>query len=582
MTDNDMAEVLERLQPPADLFWQMHEQGDWEKEEPVLVFKKISREEAQCADLPDRRITTCDAPAVLWCSECEQSSIVGWQREKEPQYGCSRGMGRNVRAGVLMEGGGNGYGEPVLWDGDMGRCPLCRAGARLHHRKWLGTGRAQQMIATVPYRVQDTLILMRWWMEERLEPGYMTCSWSRRTSPEKAWLLDGKTMQQWRKMRKVYASTYENLPQWEKQRRAEDGMGLPYFYTKDPPCLDGTRLENSKLWDWMRATYDKGLFAPLAYLRIYQKHPNTEVLVTAGCGRLLGIWLKEECQERGYYSANARWKVPLLSWVRWRQRRPGAMLGLNRGQLRECLGADTTDDVRTLYIQRGKAEGLSMRECIDLNQVTSVPRSALEEMKESGLDLHRTIRYLVREQSDWYTLRDYWNQQERLGVDVQADPLLKWPRHLQAAHDRVQSAVRYKIDREKEAEFSAMTARLRGLCWAQGNICIRPAESIRELVAEGETLHHCVGGYGPAHCAGRCIFFIRHTRRPERSWFTLQVDVHAKQVLQNHGYRNEWANGKRLHIPREVTEFVETWKREILDHWRLPPEPKTEKPKNAA
>lgn len=576
MTDGEIMAALYRLEPPRDLFEQMEKQGDCEKTEPVMVYKKISRKEAWCAELLERRITTFDAPAVLWCSECEQLSVVGWQRESEAPAGCSRGMMRPPRSGVLMMGGGSDYGEPVLWDGDMGYCPLCGERARLRHRSWLGTGRAKQLIATVPYRVGDALFLLRWWMEERLEPAGLGCRWRRVSHPEKAWVLDGDTVQQWRKMRKVYVSTYEELPCWEKQRRAADGMGIPYFYTKDPPRLDGTWMENSKLWEWMRDTYDKNLFAPLAYLRLYRKHPNTEVLVTAGCGRLLGRWLQDECElPVGVYSSATRWKAPALAWVRWKERRPSAMLGLDRGQLRDCLGADTTDAVRILYIRFGRAAGLSMEECVVLNKAAAEPVSAIDALKARKADLHKAIRYLKREKANWNTLQDYWNMQKRLGVDVQADLALEWPKRLQAAHDRVQSAVRYKIDEKKETEFAAMTARLQGLCWEHDGICIRPAASIRELVAEGETLHHCVGGYGTAHCSGKCIFFIRHARRPERSWFTLQVNVHTRQVLQNHGYRNEFVHGRRRHIPKEVTEFVEAWKREVLAAWRLPAEKKT-------
>ena len=575
MNDEEIRAALTGLQPPEDLFWQMARQGDWEKREPVMVFKKISREEARCSDLPDRRITTCDPPAVLWCSKCEQSCIVGWEKKKVLQPSCGRGMMQSPRSGVLMVGGGSDCGmDDVLWEGDHGLCPLCRAHARLRHTSWLGkSGLAQQLIATVPYRVQDTLILVRWWMEERLETVYLGCRTRRWTSAEKAWVIDGKTVQQWRKMAKWYGFAYEELPEWEKQRRAEDRIGIPYFYTKDPPCLDGTGLENCKLWDWMRATYKETLFAPLAYLRLYQRHCNVEVLVTAGCGRLLGLWMKDECQVNGYYySSTTWWRSPKLAWISWKERRPSAMLGLNRQQLKDCLGAKVKDEVRDLYIRRGAAAGLSMEECKTLVKVANVP----EELLKCGKDPHKILRYLEKENETWYTLQDYWSMQKRLGVDVQADPALEWPRRLRAAHDRVQSAVRYKADAKKEAEFAAMTARLQGLVWEHDGICIRPAASIRELVEEGTVLHHCVGGYGPAHCAGRCIFFIRHTRRPERSWFTLNVDVNAKKILQNHGYGNEWAHGKRLHIPRAVEEFVDLWEKEVLRSWTLPPEKGTE------
>lgn len=50
MKDEEIRAALAGLQPPEDLFWQMARQGDWQKREPVMVFKKISREEARCSD----------------------------------------------------------------------------------------------------------------------------------------------------------------------------------------------------------------------------------------------------------------------------------------------------------------------------------------------------------------------------------------------------------------------------------------------------------------------------------------------------------------------------------------------------
>ena len=132
------------------------------------------------------------------------------------------------------------------------------------------------------------------------------------------------------------------------------------------------------------------------------------------------------------------------------------------------------------------------------------------------------------------------------------------------------------------AESDAMTARCAGLTWEHDGICIRPAETPLELIREGSTLHHCVGRYSDSHARGRIILFVRHTRRPERSWYTLNIDVYSKKEIQLHGYGNEFANGKRLKIPRRVREFVDLWEREVLAKWQLPPEQKAKKKKNKA
>ena len=201
----------------------------------------------------------------------------------------------------------------------------------------------------------------------------------------------------------------------------------------------------------------------------------------------------------------------------------------------------------------------------------------VEQLHNAGAPLAKTVRYLKKQAERPDILLDYWKMADHLELDLQNE-VIRWPPHLRAAHDRVATQIQYECNAPLNARFTAMTERCRGLAWEHDGICIRPAETVDELVQEGKTLHHCVGGYGPAHANGQIILFIRHTRRPERSWFTLNVDVKKKKIIQNHGYGNEHAHGQTLHIPKAVQDFVALWKREVLDKWTLPKPKKKPKP----
>ena len=84
-------------------------------------------------------------------------------------------------------------------------------------------------------------------------------------------------------------------------------------------------------------------------------------------------------------------------------------------------------------------------------------------------------------------------------------------------------------------------------------LLIRPAASQRELTAEGDALHHCVGSYGEAHAAGRtAIFFIRRSGRPREPFYTLELDEKELKVRQNRGKNN------CARTP-EVEAFEEEW-----------------------
>ena len=68
------------------------------------------------------------------------------------------------------------------------------------------------------------------------------------------------------------------------------------------------------------------------------------------------------------------------------------------------------------------------------------------------------------------------------------------------------------------------------------------------------------------------MFFVRHRRRPERSYYTLQIDMNGTipKELQLHGYGNERHGDHKQYahkIPRKVREFCDRWEREVLTPW---------------
>ena len=566
--ENDAIKViLEGLKPPEDLFAQMARQKDGFSE-VWLGVRKVSRADLDCEGwYKDLRPTGEEPPAMLWCSDCEQRVVVAWRKQNEESC---RGFSskRGIRlydhdAGTVVE----------RWEWDRLHCPCCGKKGRLYNTDQM-RDRTEQMIVTVPYVRQGALLLVQWSAERWVKP-HPTEGWrmERRTLPMRAYVVDGKRITLWRKVvRGPYGTVLEDLKHWEKLERCTDRLGIPYFYCKQPPDLQGTSLENAKLWEWMHEVYDKTLFSPLAYIRLYLRHPNTEVLVTSGCGKMLAQWIKEECQTYYGYSGGSQWTSPRLLWIHWKERRPSAMLGLTRSELQQFVAWKKDSILKKFWITTGHPAGLTMAETEQVEERFSM-HQAMDMLSKGNTEceeLRKTVRYLNKQNCDWFILRDYREMQNKLGVNWAADPQLAWPPHLRQAHDRAASAVRYEKNKELENKFAAMTERCRGLVWEHNGICIRPAESVEELVQEGKTLHHCVGGYGNAHAEGKIILFIRHTRRPERSWFTLNVDVRNKTILQNHGYGNESAHGRKLHIPKAVQDFVDLWKQEVLDKWTLP------------
>ena len=123
------------------------------------------------------------------------------------------------------------------------------------------------------------------------------------------------------------------------------------------------------------------------------------------------------------------------------------------------------------------------------------------------------------------------------------DPQVRWPRDLIEAHDAASAEYRLLQDRKEVTELAAaFRVRRRQLAryiFQADGLKIVPAYSQRDLMREGDALHHCVASYAGGHAAGRtAIFFIRRTVEPGKPYYTLELDEKTLAVRQNRGLRN--------------------------------------------
>ncbi len=546
----------------------------------VTSYRCISRDDAEsrldCEDCrADLRPSATIRPAALWCSECESWYLA----EYVPAYGVPRSPNLTYQntSGVRIVNIDRNTIDEVRNGADV-ICPLCGAQTRLRNVQELRYGLASQDFMVVPTVAKSCLILTQWCIERHIYEG---CNHAERHAIN-AYVVDGRRIIKLAHYQfNAMARSWRNLGEWVQRAKLTDDIGCPKMYAASLPNLDGTGAENAKLWEYMEQSNAEKTFYPVAYLRLYFKRPNVENLITAGLGNLVGDGIDSEMMHRYYTGAVPQTAVPRLEWVSWQEKRPAQMLGMTKQELRTWreynLGIDCLTAWRELH---GLPKGVSFRELC--TAMEAIGAYNVQWILRENQPLVRTVNYLKRQGQELSYLVDYWRIAAAVGCDLNQDAV-RWPKDLRAAHDRMNETVQYeRVSSECRKAFEKMTARCSGLAWEHDGICIRPAETPLELIREGSTLHHCVGRYSDAHARGRIILFVRHTRRPERSWYTLNVDVNSKEEIQLHGYGNEWANGKKLKIPRRVREFVDLWEREILAKWQLPPEQKAKKKKSKA
>lgn len=137
---------------------------------------------------------------------------------------------------------------------------------------------------------------------------------------------------------------------------------------------------------------------------------------------------------------------------------------------------------------------------------------------------------------------DYIGMAEKLDYDLSRRDVLL-PRNLRERHDAAAAALKIKGDLAKDKAYQKRRKKLEK---KYGYTCdglkiIVPA-GIDDIVREGKTLKICVGGYADRHVEGKTtILFLRHARRPERSWLCIELDGRG-EIRQIHGYKNEGYN----------------------------------------
>lgn len=182
--------------------------------------------------------------------------------------------------------------------------------------------------------------------------------------------------------------------------------------------------------------------------------------------------------------------------------------------------------------------------------------------------IHKIVKYLEQQRQrkkaarayDQYvgqTYRDYLQDCVTLELNLDDKGVL-FPPNLDEAHHRTTTQIRYKVDKEKAELFKKAVSKLEKWAWEKDGLLIRPPKSQQELIDEGETLHHCVGGYvNTVAKGGTAIFFIRSKKDPKTPFYTLELQ--DKRVIQcrtkcNEDYRRN----------KEISAFVDAWMKNVV------------------
>lgn len=597
-----MRKALPQSPPPRFENW-MHERMSEEFVEDMMLF---SAERFRFEDEKGKRrsiwVTRCTCTA---CQEefetrhinpyAEEKSFAMYQGEDGCLYPLDPLDGVTPIAEEEIDDFGIESGTLAITDGDQITCPWCGAVVNVKHRSKLRGGRTRQLLGCTVQNVWGYTAVICWltakrWHEDGSSDLY--------TYPRDAYVIGergGITRFRHTAGTGAYSTEYR-LPKWEIATNCRDSFSVPYHDWHSvcnrkvggcvwkEVCIGKETGEKTGLEAYIKS----GGGYPVTYLKVWSKNRTVENLVNAGWYGLI-----EESITR-YADYNARDLRSSVRGVDFTKSKPHEMLKMSRADFKEISQRRhkwTTREFNAwvdYYDAGGGCSALEFekyyREAEDSGLYALL---ALRE-DDDQIDFPVVSKYMQKQQMSLNELRylvDARKMAEELYPDRELTHEELWPRRLQAVHDRLATIQAVQKDAAKNQKLQAGFDKIREaygcLEWNDGELSILLPKGNDDLIREGSVLQHCVGGYGNGHIEGKgVIFFVRKYRRPERSYFTLDINMKAgaPSEVQLHGYKNEHINwNQHRKIPQKVRNFVNRWKSEVLMPWYLEQMNKKEK-----
>lgn len=274
--------------------------------------------------------------------------------------------------------------------------------------------------------------------------------------------------------------------------------------------------------------------------------------------------------------------------IDYTQKDPRRALGLNGAELKELQkynGKVLLLRLRKRLLKRGYAE--SIENCADYLLLCNNDINKLVRMVEKlGTPPGKIRRYLAGQINQcghmayggfttrlaaWQHYVDYLNFCGDLELDVR-DRLVAFPKDLRKAHDeKAKMAVAVQHERMLrqnaallEERKQQMAARMDKYEFAFGGFVIVFPLMEEEIIFEGKTLRHCVGGYAERHISGETtILFLRRAEFLDTPLAT--IEMNGNRIVQVHGYRNECEpctdNPKRIPARQLYAGVLDVWLR---------------------
>lgn len=356
---------------------------------------------------------------------------------------------------------------------------------------------------------------------------------------------------------------YTGPTAWEPMKNIRDPFQVNWMYGFDgygfligQERVRESQLKYSAVEKYFLDYHNVDLTNDLPLVRLFPQYlaaaatsPQVEMCVKLGMADMVGARIRDNNSNRDI--------------LNWRAKNPADFLRMSKRETRAVLtggmlSVETLRAYHRIKAQEPNTAPEKIMQAVKLLTPANVTGRLAEECAAVGLPIMKVAEYI---QTDYKRLKlwvDYISMARQLDFDLSNKTVLL-PKDLQARHDAAADMIKAKEDaallevyqKRKEELTKRYAFRYAGL-----QVVIPATQT--EIVREGKTLGHCVGGYAARHIQGKTtILFIRRERKPETPFLTVELDADGN-MRQIHGYKNE-------RYPHAVSplikygEFIATW-----------------------
>lgn len=422
-------------------------------------------------------------------------------------------------------------------------CPKCGKAAQ-YKATWCSGGTEDKAKICIAENVDDQLLL-RWANVRRQFSGEnFKVSYQFEDYAYNLYLTDKKGRQT------IYAYEYKTIPYyygkvWKRWANGTQNFSTAFIYSNNLDTVFGEKYYNVNLKQGLTNIRQPLCFTSL--LNNLKKHPEAEYLFKLNMPLLAA--------EAGVISQLKKGRKPGFSEV----------LGVSKQLLPLYRDMGVTYSEHRMIQSYGG--WVSPEELADYRKL-KLTLNDLSEVREmlQMMSLGKFVRYFGKQRAAtrrkthflMIQYRDYISMVKSLKTDLTRKSV-RFPSNICEAHDMVLKEFNeLKFEKENAAFVKAVKTVYEKLSvkeWENEQFCIVLPQLRSDLVTEGSSLKHCVGGtnYAENHMKGTSmIFFIRRVTNREKPYFTMQLDMNPLRIVQIHGFGNCYA-------PPEVRKFVDSF-----------------------